>query len=347
MTLDLKVNKDKVRADEGIVYVDGAPHDAKTAKWIQKAKTIHGDKYDYTDTVYTAAKEKLRYRCPIHGEIEQRAAAHTNEKKGCKQCARADYTLEYFKARAIEVHGDTYDYDKVKEDLKSSDPVEIICKEHGEFTQIANNHLRGHGCQICANQATSKTRGKSTETFIEEARKLHGHKYGYDDVSYEKRTTKVPIKCGIHGIFYQSPARHLAGQGCPKCGTQKMMENPNWKAVMSSWSYSDWEKAGNASPNFEGFSLYIIKCTGNGEEFIKIGKTYVGTAKRFSNASAMPYKYKVVTQVYHNAYAISKLEEKIKRALKEYKYNPKRDFGGKEECLTMEALDKAIEMAEK
>lgn len=136
------------------------------------------------------------------------------------------------------------------------------------------------------------------------------------------------------GIVYVDGAPHDA-------------KTAKWKAVMSSWGYSDWEKAGNASPNFEGFSLYIIKCTGNGEEFIKIGKTYVGTAKRFSNASAMPYKYKVVTQVYHNAYAISKLEEKIKRALKEYKYNPKRDFGGKEECLTMEALDKAIEMAEK
>ncbi len=54
-------------------------------------------------------------------------------------------TTEQFISDAVDWHGDRYDYSKVKY-TRASDKVIIICPEHGEFEQIASNHLRGDNC---------------------------------------------------------------------------------------------------------------------------------------------------------------------------------------------------------
>ena len=57
-----------------------------TKDFIAKAKKIHGNKYDYSSTVYTAAKEKLTIICPDHGTFEQLASGHLSG-YGCKHCS--------------------------------------------------------------------------------------------------------------------------------------------------------------------------------------------------------------------------------------------------------------------
>ena len=57
-------------------------------------------------------------------------------------------TKEQFIEKAIEIHGDKYDYSKV-EYKKAIDKVILICKEHGEFLQQSNLHLMGSGCKKC------------------------------------------------------------------------------------------------------------------------------------------------------------------------------------------------------
>lgn len=57
----------------------------------------------------------------------------------------------------------------------------------------------------------------TTEDFINKANKVHGCKYIYDLVEYITTNTKVKIVCPEHGVFEQKPAKHLVGQGCPKC----------------------------------------------------------------------------------------------------------------------------------
>ena len=39
-----------------------------TEQWINLDKEVHGEKYDYTQTMYSTAKTKLKIICPIHGE---------------------------------------------------------------------------------------------------------------------------------------------------------------------------------------------------------------------------------------------------------------------------------------
>lgn len=81
-------------------------------------------------------------------------------------------TTEEFIQKAKEVHGDRYDYSKVQY-INTKTKICIICKEHGEFLQRANNHIKGHGCHKCAVKASSipKPRIWTKEKVFEEARK--------------------------------------------------------------------------------------------------------------------------------------------------------------------------------
>lgn len=65
------------------------------------------------------------------------------------------------------------------------------------------------------------SRVKSTDTFVEEARALHGDLFDYNKVDYRSITQRVLISCKKHGDFYVMPREHLAGKGCTKCSREK------------------------------------------------------------------------------------------------------------------------------
>ena len=60
---------------------------------------------------------------------------------------------------------------------------------------------------------------KATDTisFIEKANHIHKNKYDYSLVNYINSKTKVKIICKNHGVFEQSPSKHILKRGCPKC----------------------------------------------------------------------------------------------------------------------------------
>lgn len=60
-------------------------------------------------------------------------------------------------------------------------------------------------------------RKKTTAEFIADARKVHDDRYDYSKVVYVNSSIKVCIICHEHGEFFQLPAAHLKGQGCPGC----------------------------------------------------------------------------------------------------------------------------------
>ena len=64
-------------------------------------------------------------------------------------------TKEEFIAKAIEAHGDKYDYSKVNY-INNATKVCIICPIHGEFWQIPSNHFRGCECPLCDKQNSKK-----------------------------------------------------------------------------------------------------------------------------------------------------------------------------------------------
>ena len=196
-----------------------------TEEFIQKAKAIHGDKYDYSKVQYVDAFTKVCIICPVHGEFMQTAHNHLRG-AGCSLCGRsqASYSRRKsnadFIAEANKVHGNQYDYSKVSYvDAKSK--VIIICPKHGEFQQSPSNHLNGTGCPKCSHERIGKLSRNSKEWFIEKAHEVHGDRYDYSKVEYHDSSQKVCIICKEHGEFWQLPHAHLKGHGCPICAIEQ------------------------------------------------------------------------------------------------------------------------------
>ena len=196
-----------------------------TKEFVEKARAIHGDKYDYSKVEYINAKSKVIIICPEHGEFEQAAGGHL-QGKGCPKCAGGGtgLTTEDFINKAKTVHGDKYDYSKV-EYVNTHQEVCIICPEHGEFMQEPANHLSGRGCPKCADINRIKSKRVPFEEFFEKAREVHGDKYTYLKDTYLGTRAKMTIVCPIHGNFEQSPSRHILGAGCPKCAGKGLTTN--------------------------------------------------------------------------------------------------------------------------
>lgn len=134
---------------------------SSTEEFIEKARLIHGDKYDYSKVEYKGNRVKVCIICPIHGEFWQTPNLHLSG-SGCRKCSyrtnprRKRKTTKIFIEDANKKHNNVYDYSKVNY-INNKTPVCIIChnkdkygKEHGEFWQRPDNHLHGQVCPKCA-----------------------------------------------------------------------------------------------------------------------------------------------------------------------------------------------------
>lgn len=202
------------------------PGKLTTEEFVQKAREVHGDKYDYSKVEYKNRDTKVHIICKEggHGKFSQSPSIHLRG-SGCPICGAVSKSnkirssTENFIKKSREVHGDRYDYSKV-EYRNSKEKVCIICKEngHGEFYQIPGEHTNGHGCPRCKGITLGNRYRKSLKKFIREAEEVHGDKYDYSKADYKNSSTKICIICPKHGEFYQYPNYHLNGSGCPKCG---------------------------------------------------------------------------------------------------------------------------------
>lgn len=192
-----------------------------TEEFIEKAKKVHGDKYDYSKVNYVDTKTKVIIVCKKHGEFEQTPNSHLSG-KGCPIC-RNEHTgnisrksLEEFIKEAKKIHGDKYDYSLVNY-VNCSTKVKLICPIHGEFEITPNKHLSGRGCRKCGVEKRTKCQTFTTEDFIAKARKIHGDKYDYSKSIYTGYDNKLTIICPTHGEFEQTPDSHFQGSGCRMC----------------------------------------------------------------------------------------------------------------------------------
>ena len=188
--------------------------------FIEKAKKIHGDKFDYSKVDYTNTKTKVCIVCPIHGEFWQTPGSHLAG-RGCNLCSKPVYDTASFIQESIKKYGNTYDYSKV-EYIDSHTKVCVLCPEHGEFWVTPNNHLKGRGCYKCGRELSAKKQALTTEEFIKKAREIHGNKYDYSKTEYINNHTEVCVICPEHGKFWQKPMKHLSGQGCLKCSESNL-----------------------------------------------------------------------------------------------------------------------------
>jgi hypothetical protein len=57
-------------------------------EFVRRAKSAHGDRYDYSQTLYRKYGEKVSIVCKTHGRFDQKASHHLAG-RGCRKCAAA------------------------------------------------------------------------------------------------------------------------------------------------------------------------------------------------------------------------------------------------------------------
>lgn len=179
-----------------------------------KLRSRHGEKYDYSLTKYVSYKGPVTIICRTHGEFTMGWSRHLRG-EGCSRCAgNVRKTTDEFIAEAKTVHGDRYDYNKVVYD-NAMKKVEIVCREHGSFWQVAISHLRGRGCFHCKG-----TKRKQVDEVVAALKVVHGDRYDYSKVQWINNKTPIVLVCKKHGEFkaYFGDLVYKQQIGCPSCG---------------------------------------------------------------------------------------------------------------------------------
>lgn len=309
-----------------------------TSEFIERSIDIHGNTYDYSKALYTKMRVKVEIICKVHGAFKQAPHSHLNG-IGCAKCGTISqqknrrHSVDDFISSARKVHKEKYDYSKSVY-INSTTKLVIICPDHGEFTQSPNSHLSGSGCKACGVQDRANKNKSNTVDFIRKATEVHGDKYRYTNTDYRGTKLKVKITCSHHGEFSQAASDHLAGYGCKLCAKEKA--RANWIG----WGVNKWKRYGEKSKSFESFKVYLILCRGNGEEFIKAGRTFQKLKHRFDSGYRMPYNYTLISKITGTAKHIYNLEKEVFRIPNLKRYHPQKSFGGQYECIDISELDR-------
>ena len=147
------------------LHGQGCPKCAGTQRgtaeaFIAGAQKVHGNLYEYSNVNYVNDLTKVSIVCKLHGPFLQSPNSHRRG-QGCPNCGKLEQarkltkTTEVFIAEAQKIHNNLYGYSKAKY-VHGNKKVIIICKVHGQFLQVPNDHLKGAGCPICKNSKGEK-----------------------------------------------------------------------------------------------------------------------------------------------------------------------------------------------
>ena len=128
-------------------------------------------------------------------------------------------TFEWI-TRAREKHGNDFDYSEVEYTGKENQVIVTCNTCETRFHPQASVHLSGRGsCPECRYERFAKPTIPMVE-ILNRCEEVHRGKYEYpwDESIYKNISTKMPIVCREHDVFWMTPNKHYrAEQGCVKC----------------------------------------------------------------------------------------------------------------------------------
>lgn len=211
-------------------------------EFIDKAKSIHGDKYDYSKVVYVNNKTRITLICPKHGEFTIRPFNHIVSGDGCSACRyEAKYDLKYYidkllaKYPNLNISKNQDLTEKVKR--RELGNILLSCPMHGDYKVklkwlIDNTGKTDRGnialkCPKCYKKELEKKREDKLEEAREALRKSRdiekevydkfGNKYELITKDYKSPTMKLTLKCEKHGYFLINLLKLEESEGCPNC----------------------------------------------------------------------------------------------------------------------------------
>ena len=196
-----------------------------TPQFIERAKLIHNNLYEYDKVDYKNMDKKVIIKCKKHqSEFLQGARNHLSG-QGCPICAdekrlsceKIQLTLEEFVERSKLKHDNFYDYSKVVYKNARS-KVTIICPLHSHFDQCADSHMRGRGCAKCGKEWNNEKLRIGLVEYIKRCNIVHNSKYCYNKTIYTNINSDILVTCPKHDHFNIKASEHLySKRGCKKC----------------------------------------------------------------------------------------------------------------------------------
>jgi hypothetical protein len=302
------------------IETQGSKRRLATEQFVARARKKHGDRFDYSGSVYRTSDTPVTIVCRIHGEFHQTPENHLAG-KGCKYCAKnqhpsADQIILRFRA----IHGNNYEY-ALSTFQSTKQRLQVTCRFHGPFTISFYRHLKGTGCPECTHHYNQK----AAQYFAKRATKVHGKKYSY--TTYKPAPSKMRIVCAAHGVFTQSAASHLKGHGCPGCANDR-------KRLLAKGGYSEGFFVLHPDMSQRPATLYVVEFSRPGESFVKAGITRTSVASRFKGGY-QKYARRLITSRSLCLYEAFCLEQRILTAFKKFQQFPEqKNFVGKTECLS-------------
>lgn len=281
-----------------------------TQEFVERAKSLYGDEYDYSEVVYVTSNAKVTFTCSKGHRYEQTPNAHLAG-NGCRECWRlivgkaGTSNSAEFVRKSILVHGNRFDYSGVAY-VRDNVPVEISCHKGHKFKQTPNAHLAGKGCKTCAAVAIGDSKRDTRESFIAKAIELYGDEYDYSAVVYESSNKNVKIRCRNGHTFATRPNNHLSGGGCGVC------------------------RPGGYSKTSSG-NLYILSCG----DMTKVGITNKPPNVRAGQISkSFGSDFEVYASWNFEDGAVpATLERSLLNDLRQKYKQPKAKFDGRSECF--------------
>lgn len=216
-----------------------------TEEFTKRAKSIHGDTYDYSETEYVNMYSRVRIRCKKHGAFEQMAGNHINPKikAGCPYCAgkvvfRGENDL-LSQAPEIAQYFD--------EEMNQCSASEVFVKSSKKYWWRCDNELNhkyqmkplnkvrnNQSCPICSGQQLL-TGFNDLQTKYPNIAKEWDYNLNENKPSEYTYGSgyKAWWKCGECGESYQSPINiHIRGHKCPYCTGKKVLSGKNDLATL-------------------------------------------------------------------------------------------------------------------
>jgi len=305
-----------------------------TKQFIKEATVKHDGKYSYVKTEYSGVMNPVIIVCPIHGEFNVTPNAHLSSKQGCQKCSKKYRpSTEEFIHDVNIIHSNKYSYSKTVYGTNNTEKVTVACHIHGDFLITPANHRTGYGCPECGNSTKGSYHKKNTKWFIDTSTKLHGRRYDYSLVKYQRYHDKVEIVCPTHGSFFQTAGSHIHNKnGCPECGKEKHIGG-----------YGEQRFKNHPEIKERSAILYLVKMHSTTEEFFKIGITQKTVNVRLAKDNKVPYDFDIINIQKGTLYNLFKNEQRIKKVLSEYKYRPQIKFNGHTECFKIIAKNLLLE----
>ena len=232
-----------------------------TEKFIEKAKEIHGNTYDYSRSIYVRNDEPIEIVCIEHGPFFTKPISHSSG-SGCPKCGRDKTTRHLRESRGkklkellSKIEGPKYSFPNIDKEYQSyKSEITVICEDHGGFKRKVKSCVFNGVCPKCSIVKRSNIRRYSLEELKQILERNYGDRFEYPYLSkeYKNNKSKITIRCPKHGEFINVVGPWLISDGgCSRCRGDNMSEN-------TSMTFSDFITRSNLKYNYK-YSYCLVK----------------------------------------------------------------------------------------